>query len=143
MYIISACLVGVNCKYNGESNKDDDIINFLKDKNYVPICPEQLGGLTTPRNPVEIIGDKALDEDGIDYTLNFVKGAEESLKIVEMMKDIEGIILKDGSPSCGSNKIYDGTFSNQKINGMGYTAKLLKEKNYLIFSEKELLEKIK
>ena len=143
MYIISACLVGVNCKYNGESNKDDDIINFLKDKNYVPICPEQLGGLTTPRNPVEIIGDKALDEDGIDYTLNFVKGAEESLKIVEMMKDIEGIILKDGSPSCGSNKIYDGTFSNQKINGMGYTAKLLKEKKYLIFSEKELLEKIK
>lgn len=143
MYIVSACLVGVNCKYNGENNKEDKIINYLKDRNYVPICPEQLGGLTTPRNPVEIVGDKALDEKGIDYTNHFIKGAKESLKIVQLMNGIEGIILKEGSPSCGSNKIYDGSFSNHKIKGMGYTAKLLKEKKYKVMSEKELLEKIK
>jgi uncharacterized protein YbbK (DUF523 family) len=135
MYIISACLIGVDCKYNGGNNKEDKIIDYLRDKNYVPICPEQLGGLTTPRNPVEIIGR--------DYTEKFLKGAEESLKIVDFMDKIEGIILKEGSPSCGVNKIYDGSFTNQKVQGIGCTAKLLKENNYQVISEKELLEKIK
>jgi len=142
MYIVSACLVGVNCKYNGDNNKKSQILDYLKDKSYVPICPEQLGGLTTPRNPVEIIGDKFLDAKGTDYTKQFKKGAEESLKIVKLMEKIDGIILKEGSPSCGVNKIYDGTFTNQKINGMGCTAKLLKDNNYQVFSEKDLLEKI-
>lgn len=143
MYIISACLVGVDCKYNGGNNKENKIIDYLRDKNYVPICPEQLGGLRTPRNPVEIIGGKFLDVNGTDYTENFLKGAEESLKIIKLMNPIDGVILKEGSPSCGVNKIYDGTFSNQKIDGIGCTAKLLKENNYEVISEKELLEKIK
>jgi len=143
MFIVSACLVGINCKYNGDNNTQESIIEYLKDKNYVPICPEQLGGLTTPRNPVEIIGDQFLDNEGTDYTKQFEKGAKESLKIVKLMKTIDGIILKEGSPSCGVNKIYDGTFTNQKIKGTGCTAKLLKEEGYTVFSEKELLEKIK
>lgn len=118
-------------------------MDYLKNKDYVPICPEQLGGLTTPRNPVEIIGDHFLDIEGTDYTKQFKKGAKESLKIVKLMKTIDGIILKEGSPSCGVNKIHDGTFTNQKINGTGCTAKLLRENGYQVFSEKELLEKIK
>jgi uncharacterized protein YbbK (DUF523 family) len=143
MYIISACLIGVDCKYNGGNNKEDKIIDYLRDKNYVPICPEQLGGLTTPRNPVEIIGESFFDAEGRDYTEKFLKGAEESLKIVDFMDKIEGIILKEGSPSCGVNKIYDGSFTNQKVQGIGCTAKLLKENNYQVISENELLEKIK
>lgn len=135
-------MVGVNCKYNGDNNKESRILDYLKDKSYVPICPEQLGGLTTPRNPVEIIGDKFLDAEGTDYTKQFKKGAEESLKIVELMETVDAIILKEGSPSCGVNRIYDGTFTNQKINGIGCTAKLLTKNNYQVFSEKELLEKI-
>lgn len=143
MYIVSACLLGVDCKYNGGNNKEDRIIDYLEDKNYVPICPEQLGGMTTPRNPVEIIGDKFLDAEGTDYSEKFKKGAEESLKIIELMATVDAIILKEGSPSCGVNKIYDGTFTNRKIKGIGCTAKLLKGKNYNVISEKELLEKIK
>lgn len=143
MYILSACLVGVDCKYNGDNNKDNRIIDYLKDKNYVPICPEQLGGLTTPRNPVEIIGEKYLDVEGREYTKKFHKGAEESLKIIKLMDTIDGIILKEGSPSCGVHKVYDGTFTNQKIDGIGCTTKLLKENNYQVISEKELLEKMK
>lgn len=143
MYIVSACLLGVDCKYNGGNNKEDRIIDYLKGKNYVPICPEQLGGLTTPRNPVEIVNGKFKDAQGTDFTKNFIKGAEESLKIIELIKNIDAIILKEGSPSCGVNKIYDGTFTNRKIKGIGCTAELLKGKKYNVISEKELLEKIK
>ena len=143
MYIVSACLLGVDCKYNGGNNKEDRIIDYLEGKSYVPICPEQLGGLTTPRNPVEIVNGKFKDAQGTDFTKNFVKGAEESLKIIELIKNVDAIILKEGSPSCGVNKIYDGTFTNRKIKGVGGTAQLLKEKKYNVISEKELLEKIK
>ena len=143
MYIVSACLMGVNCKYNGESNKDENVINFLKDKDFAMICPEQLGGLATPRVPVEIVNDKFFNKIGEDVTSNFINGANESLKIIKFYNDIELIILKDGSPSCGSNKIYDGTFSNVKINGMGCTGKLLSEKGYIIKSEKDIVNYIK
>ena len=129
MYIVSACLLGVDCKYNGGNNKEDRIIDYLKGKNYVPICPEQLGGLTTPRNPVEIVNGKFKDAEGTDFTKNFIKGSEETLKIIELIKNVDAIILKEGSPSCGVNKIYDGTVTNRKIKGIGCTAQLLNEKN--------------
>lgn len=137
MYIVSACLMGVNCKYNGESNKNEKIMNFLKDKEFTLVCPEQLGGLATPRVPVEIVDGEYFNKVGENVSSNFINGANETLKIIEMYNNIELIILKDGSPSCGSEKIYDGTFSNIKIDGMGCTAKLLKEEGYKLKSEND------
>lgn len=145
--IVSACLVGVDCKYSGENNYNDKVKEFLKDKQYIIICPEQLGGLTTPRKPSEIdkIGgkevlkgkSKVINCDNEDVTENFIKGAKESLKIAKMF-NCKKALLKEGSPSCGCNLIYDGTFTGQKISGMGVTAALFNENNIEVFSEKEL-----
>lgn len=147
MLLVSACLVGVNCKYNGGNNDNNKVKDFLKDKQYMIICPEQLGGLTTPRKPSEInnIGgkevlkgnSKVISCENKDVTENFINGAKESLKIAEMF-NCKQAILKEGSPSCGCNFIYDGSFSGNKIPGMGVTAALFNENNIEVFSEKEL-----
>lgn len=145
--IVSACLVGVNCKYNGENNSNEIVEKFLKDKEFIIICPEQLGGLTTPRNPSEIIykdgfevlkgNSKVISCDNVDVTDNFVKGAKEALKIAQMY-NCKKALLKEGSPSCGCNLIYDGTFTGKKKSGMGVTSALFTENNIDVFSEKEL-----
>ena len=141
MIIVSACLVGINCKYNGDNNDNDKVKEYLKDKEYIIICPEQLGGLTTPRNPSEIINingeRKVFTCDNIDVTKNFINGAKESLKIAKIY-NCKKALLKEGSPSCGCNLIYDGTFSGKKIPGQGITTTLFKENNIEVFSEKEL-----
>ena len=147
MIAVSACLVGVNCKYDGENNDNYKVKEYLKDKEYIIICPEQLGGLTTPRKPSEInkIGgkevlsgnSKVISCEGKDVTENFITGAKESLKIAKMF-NCKQAILKEGSPSCGCNLIYDGTFNGKKISGMGVTAALFNENNIEVFSEKEL-----
>lgn len=142
MILVSACLLGINCKYDGDNNKNDNIKKYLEGKQFIIVCPEQLGGLTTPRVPSEIIKGRDIDcykvisKDGIDVTENFIKGAKESLKIAKMYNCKEAI-LKEGSPSCGSCKVYDGTFSGTKINGMGITAALLKKEGLKILSEKD------
>ena len=141
MIIVSACLVGINCKYNGDNNDNHKVKEYLKDKEYIIICPEQLGGLTTPRNPSEIINingeRKVFTCDNIDVTKNFINGAKESLKIAKIY-NCKKALLKEGSPSCGCNFIYDGTFSGKKIPGQGITTTLFKENNIEVFSEKEL-----
>ena len=134
MIIVSACLLGENCKYSGGNNKSENVIKYLEDKEYILVCPEQLGGLSTPRNPSEIITygnkdgndvlsgcTKVLSNKGIDVTKNFIQGAEETLKIAKE-HNAKTAILKAGSPSCGYKKIYDGTFLGNKIQGMGVTA---------------------
>ena len=115
--LISACLLGVDCKYNGSNNKlDDEIIHSLKEKyNLIPVCPEIMGGMPTPRNPVEITDGKVFDNDGVEFTKEFEKGSEEVVKLAKLY-DTTIAILKENSPSCGSNYIYDGTFNHQKIN---------------------------
>lgn len=147
MLIVSACLVGVNCKYDGCNNDNEKVKEFLRDKQYVLICPEQLGGLTTPRKPSEINklgGEDVLSEnskviscENEDVTEHFIKGAKESLKIAKMF-NCKKALLKEGSPSCGCNLIYDGTFKGKKVSGMGVTAALFNKNNIEIFSEKEL-----
>ena len=130
MIIVSACLLGENCKYSGGNNKSENVIKYLEDKEYILVCPEQLGGLSTPRNPSEIITygnkdgndvlsgcTKVLSNKGIDVTKNFIQGAEETLKIAKE-HNAKTAILKAGSPSCGYKKIYDGTFLGNKIQGM-------------------------
>lgn len=147
MLVVSACLVGVNCKYDGDNNDNKKVKEFLKDKNYIIICPEQLGGLTTPRKPSEISkvdGKDVLHKNGkviscenVDVTENFLKGAKESLKIAKMF-NCDKALLKEGSPSCGCNLIYDGTFNGKKIPGKGVTTALFIENNIEVLSEKEL-----
>lgn len=147
MIVVSACLVGVNCKYDGGNNDNEKVKKFLEDKEYVIICPEQLGGLTTPRKPSEInkiggeavlCGDsKVISCENVDVTENFVNGAKESLKIAKLF-NCQKALLKEGSPSCGCNLISDGNFKGNKIPGKGVTAALFIKNNIEVFSEKEL-----
>ncbi|RDY24132.1 DUF523 domain-containing protein [Romboutsia maritimum] len=147
MILVSACLLGINCKYNGDNNNSDKVREYLKDKQYIVVCPEQLGGLTTPRNPSEIekldgnavLKDRSrvMTNENIDTTEQFLRGANETLKIAQLYGCREAI-LKESSPSCGSNCIHDGTFSGRKISGVGVTTALLKSKGIKVISEKEL-----
>jgi uncharacterized protein YbbK (DUF523 family) len=136
--LISACLLGINCKYNGESNYNQRIVELTKNERVIPICPEQLGGLTTPRLPCEIVvlnGERrVIRKDGVDVTEAFFKGAEETLKIAKMFNESIAI-LKTKSPSCGSCQIYDGSFSGRVIEGSGLTAELLADNYIQVFDE--------
>lgn len=113
---VSSCLLGINCKYNGQSNKNEGIIKLKEKYELVPICPEVLGGLPTPRIPAEIIKDKVINKQGIDVTRNYNDGANKALQILKE-NNINIVILKSKSPSCGRDRIYDGTFSHILIEG--------------------------
>lgn len=133
--LVSACLLGTNCKYSGGNNYSEEVMEFLKEYEIIPICPEQLGGLPTPRPASEIIGDKVMNNEGTDVTSNYQKGAEETLKIAQLL-GIKKALLKAKSPSCGNGKIYDGTFSGILTTGDGITTKLLKENNIEVITIK-------
>lgn len=137
MYLVSACLCGINCKYNGKNNFNEKCLALLKEGKAIPVCPEQLGGLTTPRVPAEIINSSVVNKDGMDLTKEFKIGAEEVLKLAKTLK-IKKAILKEGSPSCGCNYIYDGTFSGKKIKGEGITVKLLRSEGIEVISDEKL-----
>lgn len=162
---VSACLLGVNCKYSGESNYQPLLCSLIKARYFlpIPICPEQLGGLPTPRPPAEIVRTETSDSIqvktifGRDVTPAFKKGAVETLRLIHTLSSKDNLsnaslfekqnhratmaILKSNSPSCGSETIYDGTFSGRKIKGDGITAALLKKNNISIFPSK-LLENL-
>lgn len=133
--LVSTCLLGTNCKYSGGNNYSEEVMEYLKDYEIIPICPEQLGGLPTPRPASEIIGDKVINNEGTDVTSNYQNGAEEALKIAKLL-GIKKALLKAKSPSCGNGKIYDGTFSGTLIDGDGITTKLLKENNIEVITIK-------
>lgn len=135
--LVSACLLGTNCKYNGGNNKNNKVLNFLKDKEVIPICPEILGGLTTPRDPAERVENRVMTNKRQDVTKEFLKGAEETLYLAKLL-DIKKALLKAKSPSCGNKEIYDGSFKGNIINGIGVTAELLKENGIEIVNENEI-----
>lgn len=124
--LVSGCLLGLNCKYDGGNNYKEEIDEFLKDYDVIPICPEIMGGLPTPRVSAEKIEDKVITKDGEDVTKQFRKGAEECLFLAKKY-DIKKALLKSKSPSCGFGKIYDGTFTHTIIDGNGITAELLND----------------
>ncbi len=132
--MVSACLLGGNTKYNGKNNQNNTLITFLKDYEIIRVCPEVMGNLTIPRNPSEIKGEKVINNLGYDVTENFNKGALKTLELA-LQNGIKVAILKDGSPSCGSKMIYDGTFTNNKIKGMGVTTKLLEKNGIMVLNE--------
>lgn len=140
--LVSACLLGDNCKYNGGNNLNNDLIEFLKDYNVIKICPEVFGGLPIPRIPAEIVGNKVINKEGIDVTYNYCKGASVALEIAKKHQ-IKLAILKQKSPSCGVGKIYDGTFTSTIISGDGVTAKLFKEYNIELYTEDNYQEILK
>lgn len=148
MILVSACLCGINCKYNGGNNLSEEVLKLLKEGKALPVCPEQLGGQSTPRLPHEIIGGTGADvldgrarvkgtSEEDDVTEEFLKGAEETLKIA---KDInaEYAILKARSPSCGKGMIYDGTFTGSKREGNGVAAELLLRNGIKVLTEEEI-----
>ena len=141
MILVSACLVGVNCKYSGGNNYNQKIFNLVKEGKVIPICPEQLGGLNTPRKPVElkVINDKryAIDNEGNDLTENFERGALEVLNLAKNL-NINKAILQPRSPSCGVNKIYSGNFDNKLVDGNGILAELLKKNGIDVLTPNEI-----
>lgn len=138
--LISACLLGVNCKYNGGNNKlPDEMIERLAEKlELIPVCPECYGGLTTPRTPAERLGDRVVTKTGADVTEQFEKGAAAALHLARLL-GAKSAILKANSPSCGSGTIYDGSFSGVLVPGDGVTAELLKKHGINVTDENALL----
>lgn len=131
---VSACLVGMNTKYDGKNNYNKAVIEYLKDKEYVTICPEVLGGLPTPRIPSEQIGEKVINKEGIDVSKQFYDGALKSLNYLKS-QNVTTLILKAKSPSCGYKKIYNGTFTKTLIDGNGVFTNLAIENGFTIFTE--------
>ncbi|MCF7907138.1 DUF523 domain-containing protein [Patescibacteria group bacterium] len=137
MKIVSACLAGIKCRWDGESRPCQKVVELVRQGKAIPVCPEQLGGLTTPRVPAEQKKDKIFTKNGKNVTVQFEKGAKEALEIA-LLVNCEEAIIKSKSPSCGSGKIYDGTFSGKLIKGDGVFAKILKKNNIKVFTEDEI-----
>lgn len=137
--LISACLAGINCKFNGENNLlDSGVLDEISKKYHLLfICPEVFGGLSTPREPAEMKGGLVVTKTAKDVSENFKFGAEICLKIAKL-NGCKKAILKARSPSCGSGQIYDGSFTKKLIFGDGVAAKMLKENGILVFSEDEI-----
>nr|VFK26714.1 MAG: Uncharacterized conserved protein YbbK, DUF523 family [Candidatus Kentron sp. MB]VFK31577.1 MAG: Uncharacterized conserved protein YbbK, DUF523 family [Candidatus Kentron sp. MB]VFK75889.1 MAG: Uncharacterized conserved protein YbbK, DUF523 family [Candidatus Kentron sp. MB] len=137
MKLCSACLLGIHCRYDGGSEKNQKILDLARKEMLIPICPEQLGGLPTPRIPAEQQGARVVTKEGRDVSENFHRGAQEALRLARLYS-IGEAILKQKSPSCGVGQIYDGTFSGRIISGNGVTAALLKESGIRAMSEEDL-----
>ena len=135
--LVSACLLGRNCKYNGGNNYDEEIVEFLKDKEVIPVCPEVLAGLGVPRTPIEIVDGVLLDRYGnsVDDALRHAVA-----QILAQIRDeeIECAILKSRSPTCGVRQVYDGTFSGRLIQGQGVLARALAEAGFQVFDSEEV-----
>ncbi len=125
--LVSACLLGENCKYNGGNNRNERVLNYVEGHEVIPVCPEMLGGLPCPRKPVEWVGDRVLTRDGEDCTENFRLGVQRAMGIIAD-RQVDLAILQSRSPTCGVKQIYDGTFSGTRIDGKGALARALKER---------------
>ena len=137
--LISACLLGAACRYDGRSVPlPQETLAALNEKYaLVPVCPEQLGGLPTPRHPSERRGDAVVTEAGQDVTAQYTRGAQQALYLAETL-GCRAALLKERSPSCGSGEIYDGTFSRTLTPGDGVTAQLLKAHGITVYGESEI-----
>nr|WP_206699308.1 DUF523 domain-containing protein [Brevibacillus agri] len=143
--MISACLIGCECRYDQKSCLDKELEQLLRDGKVIPVCPEQLGGLPTPRPPAEIVGGdgndvldgraKIIDQTGCDVTAEFVAGAYQALRLAQTV-GATSAILKENSPSCGSSFVYDGQFSGKKVPGAGVTAALFRRHGIEVKSER-------
>ncbi len=136
MKLCSACLIGVKCRYDGKSKLNKKVIELARKEVLIPVCPEQLGGLPTPREPAEQLRKRILTKSGKDVTKNFERGAKQVLRLAKLF-GIREAILKQRSPSCGCGQVYDGTFSGKIIDGDGVTTTLLKRNGIKVISEED------
>ena len=135
--LVSGCLLGLNCRYKGDNCKNARVLELAKRHTLIGVCPEQMGGLATPRDPSERVGDKVLSNSGADVTKEYEYGAQAALTLAKL-NDVDFAILKSRSPSCGSGEIYDGTFSGRRVSGDGVCAGLLKANGIPVYTEDEL-----
>ena len=137
MLLISACLLGCACRYDGKSKPHPLAVELARRGLAVPVCPEQLGGLPTPRKPSERRGGRVVMADGQDVTAEYRRGAEEALHLARLY-GCTAAVLKERSPSCGKGQIYDGTFTGTLTAGDGVTAELLTAGGIKVYGESEL-----
>ena len=135
--MVSACLLGTNCKYSGGNNYNEKVIELVKGHEVIPVCPEVAGGLPTPRIPCEIVNGEVINASGESKDKEFRAGAEKCLKLATE-KEIDLAILQSRSPSCGVNQIYDGSFSGTRIPGSGIFASLLKENGFKVIDLEDI-----
>jgi len=135
--IVSQCLLGVRCRYDGKCAVNEAVSREALERGWIPVCPEILGGLTTPRAPAERQGERVVNREGADVTENYRRGAEETLRLAKLY-GAEYAVLKERSPSCGCGEIYDGTFTGSKIPGNGVTAQLLREAGIEVYGESRI-----
>ena len=124
--LVSACLLGENCKYSGGNNYDQAVVDFVQGRRVIPVCPEVLGGLPIPRSPAELVDGVVINKVGISVDEQFRAGAEKALAIAKQ-NGAELAILQSRSPSCGVKEIYDGSFTGRKIPGQGVFAEMLQQ----------------
>lgn len=134
MIIVSGCLADIQCRYDGAAKPCEKVIKLVAEGKAIPVCPEQLGGLTTPRLPAEISGDRVIQKDGTDVTGQFQRGAREALKLARLAGATIAI-LKARSPSCGRGKIYNGRFSGKLVDGNGIFADLCIQNKIEVITE--------
>jgi len=145
--LVSACLLGVNCNYKGGNRLNQRVLDFIKDKNFIPVCPEIYGGFATPRPDAEIVGGqgqkvlqgqaKVIEPAGTDVSDKFIAGAKEVLKLAQLA-GVNLAILKARSPSCGVGQAYDGTFTKTLVQGNGVLAELLSQNGIKVITEESL-----
>lgn len=138
--VVSACLLGHNCKYSGGNNRSQKVLNFIEGHEVIPVCPETAGGLPTPRIPVELRDGKAINANGEDVTGFFQAGVEKTMARLAG-ETIDLAILQPRSPSCGCKQIYDGTFTKTLIDGKGMFAQALADARIPLMDETDLSKK--
>ncbi len=136
--LISACLLGYDCRYKGDNCKNQNILDLYKDDILIPVCPEQLGGLSTPRLPAERVEDKIIAKGGKDVSEEYNRGANIAVEIAKR-NNVDFCIMKANSPSCGKGVIYDGTFTGGKKEGNGVTVDKLIQAGFTVLNETELI----
>ena len=139
--VVSACLLGENCKYNGGNNYSAAVAKFVEGREVIPVCPERLAGLGIPREPIEIVNGVVRRKDGTSVDEALRKAVEQILAQLEG-QDIECVILKSRSPTCGVKQVYDGTFSGVLVDGMGVLAAALREKGYKVIDSEDCICKL-
>ena len=136
--MVSACLLGENCKYNGGNNLNPDLLRLLSGHTVIPVCPEVLGGLPVPRIPAEIVNGAVVNREGISVDDAFRRGAEKALELAAAERP-DLVILQSRSPSCGTRQVYDGTFSGTLVRGKGVFAEMVANAGFRVMDAEEVL----
>ena len=134
--LVSACLLGCACRYDGGGKPREAVLRLAEQHELIPVCPEQLGGLPTPRPPAELQGNRVVNREGEDVTAAYQNGAAETLRLCQLLH-ADGAVLKARSPSCGKGQVYDGSFSGVLVPGNGVTAQLLLTHSIPVWTEDE------